>query len=58
MGQVYRGRHRTEAFAERQGGDVAIKVLHAQYASRPEIVERFTREAMVRGLVEVYAALP
>jgi serine/threonine protein kinase len=45
MGVVYRGRHRSETFAERQGGDVAIKVLHAQYASRADIVERFEREA-------------
>ena len=45
MGVVYQGRHRSETFASRQGGDVAIKVLHAQYASRPDIVERFEREA-------------
>jgi serine/threonine protein kinase len=45
MGRVYRGRHRIDRFAERQGGDVAIKVLHAQYAERADILERFEREA-------------
>jgi serine/threonine-protein kinase len=45
MGRVYRGRHRSESFASRQGGDVAIKLLHAQYSERPEIMERFEREA-------------
>ena len=43
MGRVYRARHRTAEFADRQGGDVAIKVLHAQYAERADIVERFER---------------
>jgi serine/threonine protein kinase len=45
MGVVYRARHRSETFAARQGGDVAIKVLHPHYAARPDIVERFEREA-------------
>ena len=45
MGEVFRAHHRTEAFAARAGGDVAIKVLHSQYASRPDIVERFEQEA-------------
>ena len=45
MGIVYQARHRSESFATRQGGDVALKVLHAHYASRADIVERFEREA-------------
>jgi len=45
MGRVYRGRHRTPEFADRQGGEIAIKILHRQYASRPEIMGRFEREA-------------
>ena len=45
MGAVYRGRHRSETMAERQGGDVAIKVMHPQYADNPEYRARFEREA-------------
>lgn len=47
MGQVMRARHRSEVIAERQGGDVAVKVMHAQLASRPSFRERFEREAGV-----------
>ena len=32
MGAVYKGRHRNGTIAKRQGGEVAIKVMHAQYA--------------------------
>ena len=32
MGVVYRARHRSGQIASRQGGDVALKVLHAQYS--------------------------
>jgi formylglycine-generating enzyme required for sulfatase activity/tRNA A-37 threonylcarbamoyl transferase component Bud32 len=45
MGVVYRAQHRTAAIAKRQGGEVAIKVLHAQYAQNPLFQERFEREA-------------
>ncbi len=45
MGAVFRGRHRSETMAERQGGDVAIKVMHPQYADNPEYRARFEREA-------------
>ena len=45
MGRVFRARHRSEALAQRQGGDVALKVLHPQYARRPKIARRFEREA-------------
>ena len=61
MGTVYRGRHRSETFAKKNhGGDVAIKVLHAQFASRSEVVERLEREAELGarldhpGIVKVF----
>ena len=34
MGVVYRARHRSEVFADRQGGDVAVKVMHAHFAAK------------------------
>ena len=45
MGVVYRGRHRSETMAERQGGDVAVKVMHPQYAKNTQYRDRFEREA-------------
>ena len=45
MGAVYRGRHRSETIAERQGGDVAVKVIHQQFARNPDYRDRFEREA-------------
>lgn len=45
MGAVYRGRHRVGAMAARQGGDVAVKVLHPHLARDPSFIERFKREA-------------
>ena len=45
MGVVYRARHRSEVVAERQGGDVAIKVMHPHLAAVPDFRERFEREA-------------
>ena len=45
MGSVYRARHRNDAQAERQGGDVAIKVMHSQLSRTPGFQERFEREA-------------
>ena len=45
MGAVHRGRHRSQTMAERQGGDVALKVMHAQYANNPAYRDRFEREA-------------
>ena len=45
MGAVYRGRHRSDAIAERQGGDVAIKVMHGQFGRNPMYRDRFEREA-------------
>ena len=45
MGVVYRGRHRMSGVAKREGGDVAIKVMHAQYAQDEAHCQRFEREA-------------
>jgi len=45
MGTVYRGRHRSPQIAARQGGEVAIKVMHPHIARNPEFAERFEREA-------------
>jgi len=60
MGAVFRGRHRTAAIAARQGGDVAIKVMHAQYARNEDFQNRFEREASLGlkldhpGVIKVY----
>jgi serine/threonine protein kinase len=60
MGAVYRGRHRSGTIADRQGGDVAIKVMHAQYARNPAFQARFEREASLGlkldhpGIVKVH----
>ena len=43
MGTVYRGRHRSEAMAKRQGGDVCIKTMHPQFADDPVFQARFER---------------
>ena len=47
MGRVLRARHRTELIAERQGGDVAIKVMHPQLALKDSFRARFEQEATV-----------
>ena len=47
MGTVYRGRHTQTGVSTRQGGDVAIKVMHPQYANREDFRARFDREAEV-----------
>jgi serine/threonine protein kinase/formylglycine-generating enzyme required for sulfatase activity len=60
MGAVYRGRHRSEAIAERQGVDVAVKVIHPQFARNPDYRNRFEREAALGlmldhpGIVKVH----
>jgi formylglycine-generating enzyme required for sulfatase activity/tRNA A-37 threonylcarbamoyl transferase component Bud32 len=46
MGTVYSARHRSEDYARKQG-EVAIKVLDRKQAKRPDICERFEREAML-----------
>ena len=45
MGVVYRARHRSDPMAVRQGGDVCIKKMHAQYATDEVYHARFEREA-------------
>ena len=47
MGRVLRARHRTELIAERQGGDVAVKVMHPQLALKDSFRTRFEQEATV-----------
>lgn len=60
MGTVYRGHHMQPRKAEQQGGDVAIKVMHPQYAQKDAYRDRFHREAEIglklkhRNLVRVY----
>jgi len=60
MGAVYLGRHRSDTIAERQGGDVAIKVMHTQFARNPDFQARFEREASLGlkldhpGIVKVH----
>ncbi len=43
--RAYRGRHRSRVKAERQGGEVAIKVMHPHLARDPRLSARFVREA-------------
>ncbi len=60
MGTVYKARHRSAEVARRQGGDVAIKVMHAHLATNIRFQERFEREASLGlkldhpGIVGVY----
>ena len=60
MGIVYRGRHRSAGVARRQGGEVAIKVLHPRLARNPAFIKRFEREATLGleldhpGLVQAF----
>ncbi len=45
MGTVYRGQHRSPEMSARQGGEVAIKVMHPHIARNQDFAERFEREA-------------
>ena len=45
FGRVYRARHTDDAVADRQGGEVALKVMHALLLEEPTLVERFVQEA-------------
>ncbi len=45
MAVVYRCRHRSDAKAAQQGGDVAVKVMHAHLAADTGFQTRFEREA-------------
>ena len=60
MGTVLRARHTVEAWAEKQGGDVAIKLIHPHLAAEASFQRRFFDEASLGrsihhpGLVPVY----
>ncbi len=60
MGTVVRARHDEEGWAEQQGGDVAIKLIHPHIASEPDFRKRFFAEAALGrrlqhpGLATVY----
>ena len=45
MGVVYRSRHKLEAKAKVQGGDVALKLIHLDGSINQDMVERFSSEA-------------
>ena len=45
MGSVYVGRNKSPAMAEREGGDVAIKVIRPELARNQEFRQRFESEA-------------
>jgi hypothetical protein len=47
MGTVVRARHGREGWARRQGGDVAIKLIHPHIAEDPAFQERFFDEAQL-----------
>ncbi|MCC7062676.1 MAG: tetratricopeptide repeat protein [Planctomycetes bacterium] len=52
VGIVYKGRDQD------LGRDVAMKVLRAEYASRPEILERFVEEAQIGGQLQHPGIVP
>ena len=60
MGTVVRARHDSEGWARRQGGDVALKLIHPHIATDDAFRERFFAEAALGkrvhhpGLAEVY----
>ena len=60
MGTVVRARHDNDGWASRQGGDVALKLIHPHIASDPAFQERFLDEAELGrriqhpGLARVY----
>ncbi len=56
MGTVVRARHLEEGWARRQGGDVALKLIHPQIAEEPSFRERFLDEAQLGRRVQ-HAAL-
>jgi serine/threonine protein kinase len=59
MGAVYKAIHQNDYIAKQQG-EVALKVMHSQYAENEQLRERFNREATVcmklqhKGIVKVY----
>ena len=52
MGTVVRARHVEEGWAQQQGGDVAIKLIHPQIATDPEFRSRFMSEAALGRKVQ------
>jgi serine/threonine protein kinase len=63
MGVVYRARHQNPQIAQRQGGDVALKVMHPHFANKKDLRERFNKEASMGlkldhpGIVKVHDLL-
>ena len=51
MGVVYRGEHRTQGIASRQG-QVVLKTMHPHLATDPELRARFEREAEVLSRID------
>jgi serine/threonine protein kinase len=47
MATVYRARHTSKTMARRQGGDVALKVLHPHLAAKSSYRKRFEREGEI-----------
>jgi serine/threonine protein kinase len=47
MGEVWRARHDNPRVVEGQGGDVAIKLIHAHYARNDKVRGRFHREVEI-----------
>ena len=60
MGRVLRCRHQNSVISERQGGEVAIKRMHPQFAENEKLRARFDREASMGlklehpGIVKVF----
>ncbi|MFH1468116.1 MAG: serine/threonine-protein kinase [Pseudomonadota bacterium] len=52
MGTVVRARHLEEGWARRQGGDVALKLIHPHIAQDPTFRERFLDEAQLGRRVQ------
>ncbi len=58
MGRVVRARHIEEGWAAKQGGDVAIKLIHPHLASDPSFRARFISEADLGRRVQHPSLVP
>ena len=58
MGTVLRARHVVEAWAEKQGGDVAIKLIHPHLAADHSFQRRFLDEALLGRKVQHAGLVP